>query len=382
MFIHGRLSNTADSFGIYTAICPIDSKTNEVEKNNENFGSDKGKNGDFYFDISSQEITGIIPQSISEYFTKNGYTMNKNLFAFNYANQDFASRNGRLLSQYIENIKSSVCDNSSTEIPAISSDIFATKSDLEDMKARFILIGHSNGGLVSRYYIENLGGHINVDKLITIDTPHYGASVFWLSYISTMSLEMGIPNPLAVVLDVELRPDSSLFTDKKWDGYGTGYVHTLNRELIVNYIKQNQSQQLNGNTSVNIKTKYYDIVGVSDNGSAANLTALIGEKLYFDLIPDGDNLYSCIYDSACTKYGNLRPFIISGNCSDNVVEVSSQLGIGRGNDRVDFKKIKMYISPDLDYEQGVWGLALGKMYHVDILSEPTLGDSIFDFILD
>ncbi|MDE6021854.1 MAG: alpha/beta hydrolase [Ruminococcus sp.] len=55
-----------------------------------------------------------------------------------------------------------------SEFLANASDIFATKEDLKNSKARFTLIGHSNGGLVSRYYIENLGGDVNVDKLITV----------------------------------------------------------------------------------------------------------------------------------------------------------------------------------------------------------------------
>lgn len=39
---------------------------------------------------------------------------------------------------------------------------------------RIILIGFSMGGLVSRYYLQYLGGLERTEKLITISTPHYG----------------------------------------------------------------------------------------------------------------------------------------------------------------------------------------------------------------
>jgi hypothetical protein len=41
--------------------------------------------------------------------------------------------------------------------------------------AKVILIGHSMGGLVSRYYIECLGGWQNVRRLFTLGTPHRGS---------------------------------------------------------------------------------------------------------------------------------------------------------------------------------------------------------------
>ena len=45
---------------------------------------------------------------------------------------------------------------------------------------RFQLIAFSMGGLVSRYYIQMLGGHERVDKLITIATPHHGTLAAYL----------------------------------------------------------------------------------------------------------------------------------------------------------------------------------------------------------
>lgn len=41
-------------------------------------------------------------------------------------------------------------------------------------KEKFDLIGFSMGGLVSRYYVQRLGGMERVGRLITISTPHHG----------------------------------------------------------------------------------------------------------------------------------------------------------------------------------------------------------------
>ena len=39
---------------------------------------------------------------------------------------------------------------------------------------QFDLIGFSMGGLISRYYVQRLGGMARVGRLITISTPHHG----------------------------------------------------------------------------------------------------------------------------------------------------------------------------------------------------------------
>lgn len=43
--------------------------------------------------------------------------------------------------------------------------------------ARVDLIGHSQGGLVARYYVKNLGGSSKVDRVISLGAPHYGTAV-------------------------------------------------------------------------------------------------------------------------------------------------------------------------------------------------------------
>lgn len=47
---------------------------------------------------------------------------------------------------------------------------------------RFVLIGFSMGGLVSRLYLQDLGGAARCDGLITISTPHHGTDMAQLHY--------------------------------------------------------------------------------------------------------------------------------------------------------------------------------------------------------
>ncbi|MBK7631734.1 MAG: alpha/beta fold hydrolase [Ignavibacteriales bacterium] len=46
--------------------------------------------------------------------------------------------------------------------------------------SKFILIGFSMGGIICRYYLQELGGIERVNKLITISSPHHGS---YLSYL-------------------------------------------------------------------------------------------------------------------------------------------------------------------------------------------------------
>lgn len=43
------------------------------------------------------------------------------------------------------------------------------------------LVGLSMGGLVSRYYVQRLGGMARVQRLVTLGTPHHGT---WIAYLS------------------------------------------------------------------------------------------------------------------------------------------------------------------------------------------------------
>jgi triacylglycerol lipase len=47
-------------------------------------------------------------------------------------------------------------------------------------EADFHIVAHSMGGLVSRYYLQELGGHEHCLSLVTLATPHHGTKTAYL----------------------------------------------------------------------------------------------------------------------------------------------------------------------------------------------------------
>lgn len=64
------------------------------------------------------------------------------------------------------------------------------------------LVGLSMGGLVSRYYIQRLGGVKRVQRFITISSPHNGT---WMAYF------------LPLIACVQMRPESKFLQDLNQD---------------------------------------------------------------------------------------------------------------------------------------------------------------------
>ncbi len=288
---------------------------------------------------------------------------------------------------------------------ATKSDIFATKEDMRLGNARFILIGHSNGGLVSRYYIENLGGDVNVDKLITIDTPHYGSNTYFLSAISTTLMEMGIHSSLAKPLDAELRPASSLFTGNRTNYYdfanslivpsaplqfllGSLYFNCLYDDSTLQYIQFNQSRILKGNSKV--RTKYYAIGGMVFDGERPE--ELRSGTMFCEIKPDYTTEASFINSityAFSDKYQDSWVTINDASCNDNVVEIYSQLGVkfnislfatGTVNQKINFDGMTLFYTEDIKYNNKVIGLINGIMYHMDILDDNDLRKQLIKYI--
>lgn len=421
MFIHGLTDSTYGAFGIPTRVCPYNEDNNTDKRQNNHYGADESLNGYNYTEVKSHIIDSdnLDNTKLGYYLNRKGYIPNKNLFAFNYPNEDFAKNNAPKLAGYIENIKRCV---KGTDMPdefaATKSDIFATKDDLKNNHARFILIGHSNGGLVSRYYIENHcieasnsgiatkcskgikceNGATNVDKLITIDTPHYGANI---AATGTILYQTGIVDLFDlkfVPLDIELRPNSSLFTDDKWDisGIETALINSVASALarpissfynlayrakwqkMFNYIQKNQSDKLHG-IEYRGDTKYYAI-----GGSASPLpTAIFTENVYkLELDPNAldyftiekfeKNIKHVLEDETHLNFEELPQME-----GDNVVSLYSQFGVKLdGNNVVElvgFDKMTLILSTHPYY-------TMTRSFHNNILKKRKLHDTILDYI--
>lgn len=99
-------------------------------------------------------------------------------------------------------------DLSSFDYGLLTSDVRATSEDLavavETLVAdsgyeKVHVIGHSLGGLVTRYYVQRMGGHERVHTVVTLGTPHQG----------TVLAKAGSMLPLVR----QLRPDSDLIAE-------------------------------------------------------------------------------------------------------------------------------------------------------------------------
>lgn len=86
-------------------------------------------------------------------------------------------------------------------------DRFADGVRAETGAARVDLVGHSQGGLVSRSYVKYFGGASEVDSIITLGAPHRGTAV------ANLVAFLGLGNCLSVVACVQMSIGSSYLAD-------------------------------------------------------------------------------------------------------------------------------------------------------------------------
>ncbi|SCL18769.1 Lipase (class 2) [Micromonospora pallida] len=97
--------------------------------------------------------------------------------------------------------------------------------------AKVDLVAHSEGGLVSRYYLKNLGGTGSVGRLITLGSPHYG------TYIADIAKFLGLGDCLGIVACQQMAIGSTFLNDLNAGDDTPGAVRyttirTLQDELV------------------------------------------------------------------------------------------------------------------------------------------------------
>lgn len=321
ILLHGRASNTEVFFGVRTS---IDTNTNSY------YGTDFEE---MYANPNSHEILSIEDGRLGEYLTEQlGYEPNKNLFAFNYPNVDMVEMNAKRLAQYINNlVEAGAKGESGTENFVDPDRLFASDEARANKQVKFILIGHSMGGLVSRYYIENLGTE-HVEKLITICTPHYGSGLGDFSDTTSVLFEP---------CDVDLQTNSMLFGgEKQTRRLGESFQKYEHAYL-------NQSHPLKGNHDTNIP--YYAIGGYDIDLDEKDLAltpgiSYLSEKMLEDLLQGRTfsvsfkvnteskdafqkQIRNKINQLAVANYGELSYFDFPANGGDNVVDYMSQFAV-------------------------------------------------------
>ena len=75
---------------------------------------------------------------------------------------------------------------------ALALDAFADAVRAQTGAAKVDLVGHSEGGLVSRAYVKYYGGATEVDSLVTLGTPNYGTVAANIVRVFTLGTCVGI----------------------------------------------------------------------------------------------------------------------------------------------------------------------------------------------
>ena len=376
--IHGRTSN---SFGVWGAgnkifVNPMD--TSEADNNHYNssinalsqgnvqylytnksvqdiFGYQTGQTikvdgtnvvnftmpGVFNGQFDDGKYTSEHPEggNLAYFLKQRGYKENVNLFVFNYPNEDAVKYSAQKFEAYINNLISHVRTSGSNEMKAC---FYASKCDYIEENHKINLVGHSMGGVVCRYYIENLYHDNHVDKMISIGTPHWGTG--W----AAAGNESGVAHKLA---DHDLDIDSAMF----------GGSLSINRscEAILSKCTTSTyvfSDELLYNRSRS--TKYYAIAGISYWLASGNINDYTFE------MPNNFTTYQEIKNYLNSKSLSFENIYDIKNSDDDLVGFLSQIGWTESGSTAPNKRIQMHkIFVDADEGNSVLARLHNKMPH-------------------
>ena len=377
--IHGRISNSTDVWGV---------NNNIPSGMNNDFKSDinaEALNGKKYIDVESQEIIDVVtsdydnaerPCNLGFELQSEGYTKNVNLFVFNYPNQDAVVHNAKKFEKYIENLIDDVRTSDNNEMKAC---FYASRSDYNNNNYKINIVGHSMGGLVARYYIENMGYMISynvgdlvcfeeigydkhVDKLITICTPHWGSGYADVSCGTGEIAELGMHK----LCDHDLRFDSKMYGGSFSTTLDCNAALGLNQCYTGDYVLTD-SLQYNRPRS----TKYYAIAGIDYPSGVSNYNDFTFE------MPTNFTTMQHIIDYFTEKgvcsFSSTNMSIIEINpksVGDNMVGFLSQIGWIGDNNNVNtpaplIQMEKIFVDVDTDGGNGnqIPGLEVLNLLH-------------------
>jgi triacylglycerol lipase len=99
-------------------------------------------------------------------------------------------------------------------------------------EAPFLLLGFSMGGLVSRYYVQNMGGINRIKHLITISSPHHGT---WMAYLFNRKacIQMRPNSSFLNSLNAELNFLQRIRLTSIWANYDTTIIPNNSSHLPI-----------------------------------------------------------------------------------------------------------------------------------------------------
>lgn len=327
ILIHGRASNSDGCWGAVNNIAVGE---------NDHYNASGTLDGDSYTLFEDQYINSVYGTheeggNLAYYLKQQGYIENINFFVFNYPNEDIVKNSAMKLQAYINNLIFYAKTYGSTEMRHA----FGIHGD----SYSFNIVGHSMGGLVARYYIENLYNDDHVEKLITINTPHWGSGYADLSNITEI---------MHVLCDHDLDRNSAMYGGNNtvegdcddYEPYSFSFTDTLNY-------------------SNDRSTKYYAIAGVDFNAGIIN-----------------QNDYAFEIPTTFTTFTQIETFLKNYNAAldmdvqkkgDNIVGFMSQIGWQENsNGDAPNKKIameKIYVNFDTNGGNSMLSMLHSKMQH-------------------
>ncbi|XTZ14608.1 lipase family alpha/beta hydrolase [Micromonospora echinospora] len=116
--------------------------------------------------------------------------------------------------------------------------------------ARVDLVAHSEGGLVSRYYLKYLGGTGSVGRLVTLGSPHYG------TYVADIAKFLGLGDCIGIVACQQMTIGSAFLNDLNAGDDTPGAVrYTTVRTLQDELVRPTRNATLaDGATNVLVQT--------------------------------------------------------------------------------------------------------------------------------
>lgn len=346
--IHGRTDNSSNVWGVRTYISPDTNdgyapQLNARTSNNLSYIEQCPQSVRYTFKRDSDDTEK--PKNLGYELENSGYKINVNLFAFNYPNEDAVKYSAQKFEAYIKNLISYIREFGSDEAKAC---FYASRNDYNHNNYKINIVGHSMGGLVARYFIENMyyNGLDNeriyydkhVDKLITICTPHWGSGYGDLS--------SSIGSSIHVICDHDLDLDSAMFGGNSSTNLNCNALfsncyngsYTLTDELLYNRTRC---------------TKYYAIAGV-------DYPQLLSQREYvtFEMPTNfitSQQISDWFFDENVFSVNSSSMAVIKVDpkgVGDNMVGFLSQIGwVGDNQNttpspRVEMEKIFVYVDTD------------------------------------
>ena len=268
--------------------------------------------------------------------------------------------------KYIENLISYIKISNSDDARLMKFYFYPSRDDYNNNNYKFNIVGHSMGGLVARYYIENLEQDSHVHKLITICTPHWGSDLANLSNSSSIA---------HLLCDHDLDTNSAMYGGNNSDILNGGCSQVEITDLWTKCTDSTYALTDPLNYLYSPETIYYAIAGIDFDAIGINLPNLSFEldnfNTYDDLL---DNIQAKAQDIAGTSLRELidgsdypvtRPIDVK-IVTDNTVGFLSQIGWTRDYGDTPQKKVtmhKVFVNIDTNGGNDIVDHFHGKMTH-------------------